>query len=122
MSRRGGVKVEGLVDLQRKLSIVTVRARQAAEKAVADEVDAVEADAKKGAPIGPTGDLSESIEGHASGLRGEVKTHERYATFVEHGTYKDKAQPYMAPAAERSRRRFTGRVAARVRAATEGVR
>jgi hypothetical protein len=62
-------------------------------------------DARRIAPH-DTGDLESHIDDSAEGADGTVKSTSRHAGFVEHGTFKDKAQPYMAPAAESARRRL----------------
>lgn len=115
------VSVEGLGKLQAKLSLVAMQARKAAEAAIVAEVDTVRDDARDGAPV-DTGELRDGIIGRAEGLAGQVRTSSRHATFVEHGTFKDPAQPYMAPAAERSRRRFPAKAGALIKAAVEGIR
>lgn len=117
MSRH--VAVVGLPELAAALDRAADKARTAAEAAVAEEVESVRQDARATAPA-DTGELRAGIVGSARGPRGEVRSTARHATFVEHGTYKDPAQPYMAPAAERSRRRFAARAGARIRAALEG--
>ena len=58
------------------------------------------------APVGPTGDLRESIgvdmygDGRSVGLTAVVGPTVRYGLFVEKGTSKMAAQPFMAPALE----------------------
>lgn len=115
-----GFSIEGLAELGRKLAEKAAELQLGAAAAVAAEVKLVKEDAKAGAPIGPTGKLRESIEGHSEGVKGEVETNVRYAPFVEHGTYKDPAQPFMGPAAERSRVRFKETAGAYIKAALEG--
>jgi HK97 gp10 family phage protein len=59
----------------------------------------VEGHAKKNAPV-DTGNLRNSIQSTVSdnGLRGEVTAHAEYAIYVEMGTVRTPAQPYMMPA------------------------
>lgn len=61
----------------------------------------VEAQAKNRAPV-DTGALKNSIstEFEDNGLTGIIAPHVEYATFVEFGTRRMSAQPYMTPAAE----------------------
>lgn len=114
------VTLEGLPELERALATKAAELAASAAIAVAEEVKLIEADARDGAPEGPTGDLRGSIEGESDGTRGTIKAPIRYAGFVEHGTYKDAAQPFMKPAAERARRRFPQRAADIIRAALGG--
>jgi HK97 gp10 family phage protein len=111
-----GVEVIGMAQLQAALLKAATQTRIAAAQAVQQEVQAVRKDAQDGAP-NVTGELDAGIVGESSGIRGQVRSTARHGGFVEHGTYKDEAQPYMAPAAERSRRRFVGRVSALVKTA-----
>lgn len=61
----------------------------------------VEAQAKNRAPV-DTGALKSSIstEFEDNGLTGIIAPHVEYAAFVEFGTRRMSAQPYMTPAAE----------------------
>jgi HK97 gp10 family phage protein len=118
---RGGVKVIGLENLRRKLAEAGSATHKAAQQAVAEEVEATRDDARRLAPV-KTGALRAGIRAKADDLEGEVKSTVRYATFVEHGTYRDKAQPHMAPAAALSRRRLPKRAAQIIRAALEEIR
>jgi HK97 gp10 family phage protein len=99
------IRLEGLPGLKRALAGKEAALHAAASRAVADEVEKVRSDARREAPR-DTGDLIGHIDGSADGIHGRVKSTSRHAGFVEHGTYKDKAQPYMRPAAEKARGRF----------------
>lgn len=116
-----GLKIEGMKKLQANLIRAAVEAHSAAAVAVRLEVAAVKDDAVTGAPR-DTGELEAGIVGSVDGLEGEVRATARHSDFVEHGTSRTPAQPYMAPAAERSRPRFIGRVTALVRGRLEGIR
>lgn len=118
---KSGVTIEGLGRLQRNLSLAAMQARAAAQAAVVAEVAAVRDDAVSGAPV-DTGELRDGIVGKPMGLDGEVRATTRHSDFVEHGTSKDPAQPFMAPAAERSRKRFPVRAGAMIRASLERIR
>lgn len=111
--------LEGLPGLKAALERKVEELRASSEVAVAEEVKAIEEDARSTAPR-LTGELEEDIESSAEGLRGEVKSTSRHSVFMEFGTFKDEAQPFMRPAAERARRRFPTRAAAIIRAALGG--
>lgn len=49
-------------------------------------------------PGGPHGELRQSITSQTDGLTAEVGTNKEYAAYVEFGTYKMAAQPYLVPA------------------------
>lgn len=115
------IRVEGIPQLQAALTVAADLARRASEAAVALEVEAVKADAQAGAPV-HSGELRDGVVGKASGLSGEVRSPVRHSGFVEFGTGRTKAQPFMAPAAEASRRRFPRATAARVATVLRGVR
>lgn len=112
-----GTTIIGLPAMRAALAAKAAALRAVAAASVALEVRAIEADAIGGAPQGETGDLKESIKGRSSGNSGEVKASIRYAPFVEFGTSKMGAQPYMGPASDRSRVRFVGRTSAAMRKA-----
>lgn len=79
---------------------------QAAAQAVAKAARDIEADAKRRAPV-DTGALRNSIQAWSDNpLRWYIAPHVEYAAYVEYGTRRQRAQPYMAPAAEFVRPRF----------------
>lgn len=98
-------EILGLGKLDAALARKAKELQAAAKEAVGQEVENIADDARRTAPR-KTGELRSSIRSDHGGLKGTVKATARYATFVEHGTYKDPAQPFMHPAAERARRRF----------------
>lgn len=67
------------------------------EDIVTETAYKVEAKAKRYCPT-DTGRLRGSITTDAKGLEAEVGTNVEYASYVEYGTSKQKAQPYMTPA------------------------
>lgn len=73
------------------------RTSQVVRKAAFD----IEGQAKNRAPV-DTGALKNSIstEFENGGMTGVIAPHMEYATFVEFGTKRMSAQPYMTPAAE----------------------
>lgn len=113
------VTIEGIPALKAALARKVKELHAASTTAVAEEVDLIRRDAVKEAPQ-DTGDLRRKIRGESDGLKGTVRSTARHAGFVEHGTFKDKAQPYMAPAADRARRRFPKRATDIIRKALGG--
>lgn len=120
------VKVDGLDKLRASLAETDSEVRRAATRAVDEELDDLAQDMKRGAPVGDRsrgrrGDppLAESIVTTRDGLKGSAGPRVLHAVFVEHGTSSHSAEPFVLPAAERSRRRFPNRVGAEVRKAVE---
>ena len=66
--------------------------------------------ARANAPVGPTGDLLESIEAGDDRVEATI----RYAGFVEFGTNDTPAQPYMRPAADEAQGAEASEAARRV--------
>lgn len=66
----------------------------------------VEADAKQNCPV-DTGRLRGSITHDVNNGEGKVGTNVEYANFVEFGTIKQSPQPFLYPALEANRSRFT---------------
>lgn len=81
------------------------RTSQVVRKAAFD----IEGQAKNRAPV-DTGALKNSIstEFEDGGLTGIIAPHVEYATYVEFGTRRMSAQPYMTPAAEAVAPAFVG--------------
>lgn len=81
---------------------VAKRASEAVRKAASD----IEAHAKMVVPV-DTGTLKNSIQAQSTGeLSAEVAPHTDYAVYVEYGTSRMRARPYMRPAAEKVRPGF----------------
>ena len=87
------------------LQRISQAAAEKAALAVAKATHDVEAQAKATVPM-DTGALKNSITSTVSGLSGEVAPHTEYALYVEAGTRKMAARPYMRPAAEKVRPLF----------------
>jgi HK97 gp10 family phage protein len=86
------------------------------EAGIAHEVEvgakAVERDARDAAPV-LTGKLRDSIEAKERGpLDWRIEIGVRYGPFVEFGTRRMHAQPFLVPALEREAKEFVARVAA----------
>lgn len=81
---------------------IVAQARPRALEAVNAALFAVEGHAKSIVPV-DTGALKNSIHvtpADAGTLSGECSASMDYAVYVEYGTYRSPAQPYMTPAAE----------------------
>lgn len=76
----------------------------------------IEASAKVNAPV-DTGTLQSSISSDINGLTAEIGPSTEYEAFVEYGTSKMAAQPYMGPAFEKHAPKFEqalGKVAEKI--------
>jgi len=111
MARKQVVTVDGMDQLARKLKRLSPAIGEGVRRAVRAETRVVVDDMRQTAPR-DSGELIESMRPRISGdgLTGEAVATARHATFVEHGTEDTPAQPFAAPAAERSRKRFPNRV------------
>lgn len=93
--------------------------RAAAASAVSDACDEVCQTAKALCPI-ESGELKASIDAAAEagdgGAAGTVSASAAHAAFVELGTMKQSAQPYLQPALSQMKGRLAGMVADRIRA------
>lgn len=88
------------------LGKVIVGSERKASNAVFKTVKDIETDAKDFAAV-DTGKMRASTKGKMTGkLSGVVEVGAEYAPYVEHGTEKMAAQPFMTPAAERNRQPF----------------
>lgn len=127
----GTVNVSGLAELEAALDRAGEHVRAALVDAVAVEVRAVVRDARARVRY-DTGDLHDSIGGEFAdgGLSAEVgpqssrsrapaDRHAQKAQVNEFGRSSMPAQPYMGPAAERSRHRWPRRAADAVKAAVK---
>ena len=93
------VKIEGTEELNAKFKQAFEKDLKATERAVYLATLKAEAEAKKICPV-DTGRLRSSITHKVEGLLGEVGTNVHYAPYVEFGTRKMKAQPYLKPGGE----------------------
>jgi len=103
------VTVKGLDELARQLEKLSPAILEAAEQAVQEETEATADDMRRFAPE-RTGELKRGIQAERDGLEGRAVATARHSTFVEHGTSDTPEQPFAAPAAELSRKRFPERV------------
>lgn len=105
-------RVEGLPELRVTLRKMTDRTRRNVEREVKRAALNVQNNAKRAAPV-DTGRLRNSIahEIEGDGLEATVGTNVEYAPFVEFGTRRGRAQPYLLPALERERGPFRKAIA-----------
>ncbi len=89
--------ITGIDEVCEALVSAADRISAAAERGVKDACAAVCGDAKSMCPV-RTGNLRESIATQSSGTDGTVYAAADYGGYVELGTYKMPAQPFLAPA------------------------
>lgn len=99
------VKITGRQQLLAAIQEANKQLEAATESVLDGTAGNVEADAKDNSPV-RTGRLRNSIAIKKSKLRREIGTDVPYSGFVELGTYKQKAQPYLFPASEKNRPGF----------------
>lgn len=101
-----GVTVKGLSSLEAKLKRLNPMTHAAIVRGVALAAAKVEGDAKTIVPV-DTGHLRASISSNshstANGAEAEVSTNVEYAAYVEFGTSRQKAQPYLHPALQKNK-------------------
>jgi HK97 gp10 family phage protein len=93
--------VSELRDLRGDLKEGAAKVEALAPRVVAKSALDIERDAKIIAPV-DTGTLESSITSDIDGLSAEIGPHTDYEAFVEYGTSKMNAQPYMGPAFEKN--------------------
>lgn len=91
------IHIEGMENVQAVLEQKMNNITEKLSEGVAGSCKVVEADAKAMCPV-DTGELRKSITSEVSGTTGVVGTNKEYAMYVEFGTYKMAAQPYLVPA------------------------
>ena len=98
------VKIEGLGQLLAACAKADTEVQTRAARALLASALRIETEAKQRCPV-DTGRLRSSIRSDVdeTKLEGQVWTNVKYAPFVEFGTSKQHAQPYMTPAAELER-------------------
>lgn len=108
-----GIELKGVQGLQNKLRALVPNTRRAVREAVALTALLTESDAKLFAPV-DTGRLRASIHTNISenGLRAEVVAQTDYAIFLETGTRRQRAQPFLEPALNKNRAAFLARLKA----------
>ena len=101
------VTIKGLNMWEKWVTGVTEETIDKAQELVKETAYKIEADAKRLAPV-DTGRLRASINTdiEQDGLVAEIGTNVEYAEWVEDGTSKSPAQPYMKPAAFKNEEPF----------------
>jgi HK97 gp10 family phage protein len=108
--------VSELQDLSRDLKKGAAKVTKAAPLVVKKSALDIEADAKINSPV-DTGLLMNSISSDIEDLSAEIGPSTDYEEYVEHGTSKMVAQPYMLPAFEKHAPKFEaamGKVAEKI--------
>jgi HK97 gp10 family phage protein len=108
---RTSVRIEGMPALRKALLQVSQEGRKTVQREVLRATLAVQRRAKQLCPV-DTGRLRNSIavELEEGGMNGAVGTNVKYAPFVEFGTSRTPAQPYLLPAFEEERAVFIERL------------
>lgn len=108
----------GSAELARALTKLSLEMPQAVEKALTAAALNVERGAKQRCPV-DTGRLRASITHRVEADRAEVFTVVEYAPYVEFGTSRRAASPFLAPAAEEERPEYERRIRDAVRKVLE---
>ncbi len=108
------VKVSGTIMVMNKIPALIAFIEANARTAVRKNADAIVRDAQALAPV-DTGALRSSIhaETREAGKSAEIMVDVPYAAYVEYGTYKMAAQPFLSPAVEYHTDEFIQDVGAR---------
>jgi len=100
------VGVNGQQEVAIKLGRISEKVKQAIKQEIGASALRIQASAKRRCPV-RTGALRNSITVDLYGeMSAEIAPHMPYAIFVEFGTRKMRARPYMTPAAEEERPRL----------------
>lgn len=97
-------KIKGVDRMVRQLAIKGKQARIATDRQLELSSLRIERGAKTGAPVGKTGALKNTIfSAQAGSLTYKVTAPQHYAVYVEKGTRKMRAQPFLKPAIDAER-------------------
>ena len=113
---RSAATIEGLDLLRRRLNALPEVVERAAKQAVQDETLAAAQDMRRGAPV-LTGALKDGVQaelGDLAKLEGRAVSTAEHTRWVVNGTSDTPANDFITPAAQRSARRFPGRVRSEV--------
>lgn len=106
MARTITIKIKSMEGLNRFTNKLKKAIPEAAEETVKTACLSIEKDAKSIVPV-DTGALRDSIntkiEKNGDDITGIVSTNQYYAGYVEHGTSKMAAKPYMKPAFDKNK-------------------
>jgi HK97 gp10 family phage protein len=102
------IAIKGLSSLEAKLNRLTPMTRDAIVAGVSKAAALVEGSAKTIVPV-DTGHLRESINSSTSatgtGAQAEIGTNVEYAAYVELGTSRQAAEPYLHPALQKNKQK-----------------
>ena len=114
-----GIRARGISGAQRRLNEIADRIARVTAEAVDDFADDVVIHMKNLAPV-DTGRLKESIEKKTEGDKVTVGPRGvEYAIYVEKGTSRSPAQPYVAPTIQWAQQVGPKRIARRIEGAIE---
>lgn len=100
----------GLDDLAKSVAMSAAELEGRGEQIVSETVEDIRETARAMAPV-DTGELRDSIGGDVAGLTGYVIATADHAAYLEHGTSRQPAQPYMRPAMDRAEPSFSQKAA-----------
>lgn len=114
------VRIEGIKETVAEISLRDRRVREAVKHQVGESALKIQEEAKKRAPV-DTGALRNSItvDFYEQGLAAQIGPHMPYAPYVEHGTRKMAARPFLSPAFEAERPRFEKGIRKAIKGAIE---
>ena len=100
-------KIKGLDQWFRKTDNKSKELEESVKSLIAETAYKIESDAKKLTPV-DTGNLRRSIKTDIKedGLTAEIGTNVEYAIYVEFGTSKQPARPYLTPAYVKQKKKF----------------
>lgn len=101
------VRIEGVKETIAEVALRDKRVQEAIRAQVGESALRIQEGAKKRAPV-DTGALRNSItvDFYEVGLAAQIGPHMPYAPYVEHGTRKMAAQPFLGPAFHEERPKF----------------
>jgi HK97 gp10 family phage protein len=117
----GGTRIAGLKELRGRLEDLGDELLDACKAAIEESAEAVQEQTERTVPV-DQGRLKQTVriryrDGKLTALVGWFDKDTYYATFVEHGTVSQSAQPSLHPALEAERSKLVDRVRAHVRRA-----
>lgn len=110
-TRTGPDVADDIARVVDKIREVVVAMKEAAQLAIEAEVEQVKEEMREGAPV-ESGNLRNKIIGEVDkdGKGGRVASTADYSQYVVNGTSERKANDFITPVAEKSRRRYPDRV------------
>ena len=113
------LEVKGVKETLAQIDLRNKKVRQAVQEQVNKSALNIQREAKKRCPV-DTGALRNSITVDFYGIMSaEIGPHMPYAPYVEYGTRKMRAQPFLFPAFEEERPKFEEELARAIKGAVE---